>query len=350
MKNKDTFSIDGNIVGNGRCFIIAEIAQAHDGSLGTAHAYIDAVAQAGADAIKFQTHIAAEESTPDEPFRIQFSKQDANRYEYWKRMEFTKKQWTELHAHCKEVGITFLSSPFSEAAVDMLEDIGMPAWKIASGEVSNIPMLTRIAETNKPVLLSTGMSDITEIQNTLAFLKEFGISVLVFQTTTAYPCPPEQIGINNISILRELLEVPVGLSDHSGTIFSPLAASAIHIDMLEIHVTFSKQMFGPDVPASITIDELSEVVKGIRYIEQMINNPVDKNQMAEQLKPLRSLFAKSIVANKDLNTGHKLSQEDLAFKKPGTGLPPNEAPNILGKQLNKSIKADKPILLEDLVQ
>ncbi len=348
MQNNNGFSINNNKIGTGRCFIIAEIAQAHDGSLGTAHAYIDAVANAGADAIKFQTHIASEESTPDEPFRVQFSKQDASRYEYWKRMEFTQAQWEELHDHCTQLGITFLSSPFSEVAVDMLDKIGVPAWKIASGEVSNIPMLTKIAQTNKPVLLSTGMSDIAEIQNTVAFLKEFGVPVLVFQTTTAYPCPPEQIGINNISVLRELLEVPVGLSDHSGTIFSPLAASAIRIDMLEIHVTFSKQMFGPDVPASITIDELSQVVKGIRYIEQMINNPVNKDQMAEDLKPLRDLFAKSIVATKNLEPGHKLTEKDFAFKKPGTGLPPNEAPNILGKYLNKQIRIDKPILLEDL--
>ena len=349
MNTNKKFSIDNNIIGDGRCFIIAEIAQAHDGSLGAAHAYIDAVAEAGADAIKFQTHIASEESTPDEPFRIQFSKQDANRYEYWKRMEFTKEQWTELRSHCTEVGITFLSSPFSEAAVAMLEEIGMPAWKIASGEVNNIPMLTRIAETGKPVLLSTGMSDMSEIQQTLSFLKEFKIPVLVFQTTTAYPCPPEEIGINNIPLYRDLFDIPIGLSDHSGRIFAPLAASAIQIDMLEIHVTFSKQMFGPDVPASITLDELSQMVQGIRYIEKMVQNPVNKDQMAQQLKPIRDLFAKSIVANKDLNSGHKLSPEDIAFKKPGTGLPPNEATKILGKQLNKSIKADKHILLEDLV-
>mgnify|MGYP001168165792 CR=1 FL=1 len=349
MNNKNTFSIDGNVIGDGRCFIIAEIAQAHDGSLGTAHAYIDAVAAAGADAIKFQTHIASEESTPDEPFRVQFSKQDSNRYEYWKRMEFTEEQWEGLRDHCKDTGITFLSSPFSEAAVDLLENLNMPAWKIASGEVSNIPMLTKIAETSKPVLLSTGMSDLSEIQNILSFLQEYNIPVLVFQTTTAYPCPPEQIGINNIPVLRELFDIPVGLSDHSGTIYSPLAASALEIDMLEIHVTFSRQTFGPDVPASITIDELSEVVKGIRYIERMINNPVDKNQIAQELKPLRDLFAKSIVAKDNLNAGHLLTSEDLAFKKPGTGLPPSEAPHLLGKQLKNSIKADKPILLEDIV-
>ena len=349
MDTNKKFSIDNTIIGTGRCFIIAEIAQAHDGSLGTAHAYIDAVAKSGADAIKFQTHIAAEESTPDEPFRIHFSTQDATRYDYWKRMEFTQAQWRELSNHCKEAGITFLSSPFSEAAVDLLEGIDMPAWKIASGEISNMPMLSKIIRTNKPVLLSTGMSDIQEIEHTVLFLKEQHVPTLVFQTTTAYPCPPEKIGINNIPLYRDMFDIPVGLSDHSGTIYSPLAASALGIDMLEIHVTFSNQMFGPDVPASITVDELAEVVTGIRYIEKMTHNPVDKNAMAAELKPLRGLFAKSIVAKYNLPKGHTITRDDIGFKKPGNGLEPSELHRLLGQTTNKSIPCDKPILPSDIL-
>ena len=349
MDTNKKFSIDNTIIGTGRCFIIAEIAQAHDGSLGTAHAYIDAVAKSGADAIKFQTHIAAEESTPDEPFRIHFSTQDATRYDYWKRMEFTQAQWRELSNHCKEAGITFLSSPFSEAAVDLLEGIDMPAWKIASGEISNMPMLSKIIRTNKPVLLSTGMSDIQEIEHTVLFLQEQHVPTLVFQTTTAYPCPPEKIGINNIPLYRDMFDIPVGLSDHSGTIYSPLAASALGIDMLEIHVTFSNQMIGPDVPASITVDELAEVVTGIRYIEKMTHNPVDKNAMAAELKPLRGLFAKSIVAKYNLPKGHTITRDDIGFKKPGNGLEPSELHRLLGQTTNKSIPCDKPILLSDIL-
>ena len=349
MDTNKKFSIDNTIIGTGRCFIIAEIAQAHDGSLGTAHAYIDAVAKSGADAIKFQTHIAAEESTPDEPFRIHFSTQDATRYDYWKRMEFTQAQWRELSNHCKEAGITFLSSPFSEAAVDLLEGIDMPAWKIASGEISNMPMLSKIIRTNKPVLLSTGMSDIQEIEHTVLFLQEQHEPTLVFQTTTAYPCPPEKIGINNIPLYRDMFDIPVGLSDHSGTIYSPLAASALGIDMLEIHVTFSNQMFGPDVPASITVDELAEVVTGIRYIEKMTHNPVDKNAMAAELKPLRGLFAKSIVAKYNLPKGHTITRDDIGFKKPGNGLEPSELHRLLGQTTNKSIPCDKPILPSDIL-
>ena len=139
-----------------RCLIIAEVAQAHDGSLGAAHAYIDAAARAGADAVKFQTHIAAAESTPGEPWRVKFSLQDASRYEYWKRMEFTEEQWIGLKAHADQRGLKFISSPFSMEAVDLLERVGVAAWKVASGECTNAPLLRRIMTSGKPVLLVHG--------------------------------------------------------------------------------------------------------------------------------------------------------------------------------------------------
>src|SRR5215467_9214956 len=141
-----------------QCCIVAEVAQAHDGSLGTAHAFIDACARAGADAIKFQTHIAAAESSPGEPWRIKFSRQDASRYDYWKRMEFTEEQWAGLALHAKERGLIFLSSPFSSEAMDLLDRLGMEAWKVGSGEIGNTPLIQRMAKTGKPVLLSSVMS------------------------------------------------------------------------------------------------------------------------------------------------------------------------------------------------
>jgi N-acetylneuraminate synthase len=140
-----------------RCQIIGEVAQAHDGSLGAAHAYIDAIAQAGADAVKFQTHIASAESTPAEPWRVRFSYQDASRYDYWKRMEFTEEQWSGLKRHANEKGLLFLSSPFSLQAAKMLMRVGMPAWKVASGEVTNAPLFDFMIATGLPVMLSTGM-------------------------------------------------------------------------------------------------------------------------------------------------------------------------------------------------
>src|SRR5215467_15257875 len=146
-----------------QCCIVAEVAQAHDGSLGTAHAFIDACARAGADAIKFQTHIASAESTPGEPWRVKFSRQDASRYDYWKRMEFTAEQWRGLAEHANERGLIFLSSAFSFAAVELLERLGMSAWKVGAGEVTNLPLLERMARTGKPVLLSSGMSTWAEL-------------------------------------------------------------------------------------------------------------------------------------------------------------------------------------------
>src|SRR5262249_62163091 len=148
-----------------RCLIIGEVAQTHDGSLGAAHAYIDAVAHAGADAVKFQTHIASAESTPGEPWRVKFSRQDASRYDYWKRMEFTEEHWLGLSEHANEQGLFFLSSAFSAEAVELLERVGVPAWKVGSGEVSNLPLLAKMAQTGKPVILSSGLSDWDELDS-----------------------------------------------------------------------------------------------------------------------------------------------------------------------------------------
>ena len=282
------------------CLIIAEIAQAHDGSLGTAHAYIDAVAAAGAGAVKFQTHIAAAESTPAEPWRVKFSPQDATRYQYWERMQFTAEQWAGLKQHAVERGLEFLSSPFSVEAADLLERIGVRAWKLASGEFNNLPLLERILATRLPVLMSTGMSTLGEIDRLAARIREAGVALTVMQCTSAYPCGPADIGLNLIPFFRERYQCAVGLSDHSGTIYPGLAGAAIGLDALEVHVTFSRECFGPDVAASITTAELRELVKGIRYIETMRASPVVKDDMASRLDPMRRLFTRSIVARTEI--------------------------------------------------
>jgi N-acetylneuraminate synthase len=320
--------------------IIAEIAQAHDGSLGTAHAYIDAVADCGADAVKFQTHIAAAESTPDEPWRIKFSPQDATRYDYWKRMEFTEAQWVGLKRHADERGLLFLSSPFSFEAVDLLDRVGVAAWKIPSGETANTPMLDRMLATGLPVLLSTGMSPQSEIDDAVQHIRKSGVPLVIFQCTSAYPCLPEKVGLNLISSFRERYDCPVGLSDHSGTIYPGLAAVTLGIQMLEVHITFSREVFGPDVPSSVTTAELRQLVEGIRFIEKMMINPVDKEEMARDMKALRSMFTKSVVARKDLPAGTVLQLEHLSLKKPGTGIPAARLPEIIGRRLNQPVKAD----------
>jgi N,N'-diacetyllegionaminate synthase len=335
-------------LGTGRCFVIGEVALSHDGSLGLAHAFVDAIAAAGADAVKFQTHIATAESTPAEPFRVKFSRQDASRYDYWTRMEFTEDQWRGLEAHCRERNVLFVSSPFSIEAIDLLQRVGQPLWKIASGEVSNLPLLDRVVATGAPVLLSTGMSPLSETDAAVARVRARGNKVGVLQCTTAYPCPPERVGLNLVPEYRERYGCWVGLSDHSGTIYPGLAGAAIGMDVLEVHVALSREMFGPDVIASVTTSELRQLVEGIRFIERMRAHPLNKDASARDTDPLRRLFTRSIVARRALPRGTVLQQEDLALKKPGTGLPADRLPDLLGKTLARDVVEDQLLVAEDL--
>jgi N-acetylneuraminate synthase len=328
--------------------VIGEVALSHDGSLGLAHAFIDAIAAAGADAVKFQTHIAAAESTPAEPFRVKFSRQDATRYDYWTRMQFTEDQWRGLADHCRERNVLFISSPFSIEAIELLLRVGQPLWKIASGEVSNVPLLDRVVETGAPVLLSTGMSPLAETDAAVARVKARGRPVGVLQCTTAYPCPPERVGLNLIPMYRERYGCWVGLSDHSGTIYPALAGVATGLDILEVHVALSREMFGPDVVASVTTSELTQLVDGIRFIERMRGNPLDKDASAREVEPLRRLFTRSVVARRELPRGTVLEREHLAIKKPGTGIPPERLPELIGKRLARSVVADQMLAAEDI--
>lgn len=314
-------------------FLIAEIAQAHDGSLGIAHSYIDALAETGVDAVKFQTHIAEAESSLHEPFRVAFSYEDKSRFDYWKRMEFSSKQWGGLKRHCEEKGMEFISSPFSNSAVDLLESIGAKRYKIGSGEVSNFLLLEKVAKTGKPILLSSGMSSLKELDKAVEFLKPFGNELTLFQCTTAYPTLPEQWGLNVIPLLRQRYKLPVGFSDHSGDIFACMAAAALGVEVLEFHVVFDKRMFGPDAKASLTIDQVKMLVQGVRQIEQALNVPVDKADNSG-FEGLKQIFEKSLAVNKDLSKGHVLSFEDLEAKKPkGYGMPATEFKTVIGRKL-----------------
>lgn len=334
--------------GGGRCFVIAEVGLTHDGSVGLAHAFIDAIAETGADGVKFQTHIAAAESTPSEPFRINFSHQDRTRYDYWQRMEFSQAQWQGLLEHAEEKGLVFLSSPFSIEAVELLDSIGMKVWKIPSGEVGNTSMLDRVAATGLPVILSSGMSPMSELDVAVKRIRSTDAPVAVLQCTTAYPCPPEKIGINLLDEFRERYQCPVGLSDHSGTIFAGLAASALGADILELHVTLSRDMFGPDVGASVTVGELRQLVAGIRFVERMRANPVDKDVAAQELTSLRNLFTKSVVVRTALEAGTVLGDEHLLGKKPGTGISATRLNEFIGRRLRRSVAADTLLAESDL--
>lgn len=320
--------------------LIGEVGQAHDGSLGLAHQFIDAVADAGADAVKFQTHIAAAESTPSEPWRVRFSPQDETRYDYWRRMEFTESQWLGLREHADERGLLFLSTPFSLEAVELLDRVGVSMWKIASGEVTNLELLAALPGT-APVLLSSGMSRFDELDAAVEVCRAGGHQVAVLQCTSAYPTTPEQVGLNLLAEYRDRWDCPVGLSDHSGTMFPALAATTLGAQVIELHVTLSRRMFGPDVPASLTVEELTAVRQGMHDIARMLANPIDKDAAAGDMGTMRRLFTRSLVLRTDLPAGHVLAREDLVSKKPGSGIPPAEIDTVLGRTLAVAVAADE---------
>jgi N-acetylneuraminate synthase len=328
--------------------VIGEVAQAHDGSLGLAHAFIDAIAAAGADAVKFQTHVASAESTPSEPWRVRFSLQDATRYDYWRRMEFSEEQWGGLRQHADERALHFLSSPFSLEAADLLSRVGVAAWKVASGELTNSSLLDRLAGDQILVLLSTGMSSWEDVDRAVARVRAAEAPIAVLQCTTAYPCPPGRVGLNLLAEFRQRYGCPVGLSDHSGTIFPGLAAVALGCQVLEVHVTLSREMFGPDVAASVTVSELRQLVEGIRFIEAMRRSPVAKDVLAKELAPMRALFTRSLVARRALAAGHILAPADLVAKKPGTGIPPERLKEVVGRRLRRPLVLDQLLHHDDL--
>ena len=319
-------------------YIIAEIGQAHEGSLGILHSYIDAVASTGVNAIKFQLHIAEAESSSYEPFRVKFSYEDKTRYDYWKRMEFTLEQWKEIKTHCDEVGLDFICSPFSNLAVDWLEEIGVKYYKIGSGEVNNLLLLEKIAQTKKPVIISSGMSSFSELDKTVAFLKERNVDFSILQCTTSYPTQPEQFGFNVIQELKAKYQVKVGFSDHSAKIATNIAAVALGAEILEFHVVFDRQLFGPDTKSSLIINEVSQLVEDANATYKAIQNPINKNNN-EQFSELKSIFEKSLAINKDLPKGHSIAFEDLEAKKPkGYGIDALKFQDIIGMKLTSDMK------------
>jgi N,N'-diacetyllegionaminate synthase len=319
-------------------YYIAEIGQAHEGSLGILHSYIDALAITGVHAVKFQMHIAAAESSEHEPFRVKFSYEDVTRFDYWKRMEFTLDQWKEIKQHCDAVGLDFICSPFSNLAVDLLEEIGVTSYKIGSGEVTNLLLLEKIAQTGKPLILSSGMSSLTELDATVAFLRAKKVPFSILQCTTSYPTQPEQFGFNVIQELKERYQVTVGFSDHSAKVSTNIAAVALGAEIIEFHVVFDRRMFGPDAKSSLIIDEISQLVEGCNTVYKAKQHPVNKNDNSN-FTALKTIFEKSLAINKELRKGHVLTFEDLEAKKPkGFGIDAAKFQEVIGRKLSENLK------------
>ena len=345
--------IGKRLIGPGKKpFIIAEIAQTHEGSFGQALAFIDIAADCGADAVKFQTHIAEEESTPQEPWRIKFSHQDYSRFDYWKRMSFEKDLWQKLKDYAEQKKLVFLSSPFSKLAVNWLDDIGIEAWKVASGEVYNEDLLNAIELTSKPIILSSGLSNLSKSKSLIKKFEDKNIEVALLHCTTIYPTPAEEIGLNIFEDMKDNLpnHLPIGLSDHSGKIAPSIIATYLGASIIEVHLTMHKKMFGPDVSSSLDPQNFSELVKAVHFAFKMSQSKVIKSNQLDNLKVIKDIFGRSLVFDGNLSAGHIIKKKDIGYKKPGGGLSYKNLELFLGKVLLKNVFKNDKLKPTDIVK
>ena len=323
--------------------VIAEAGMNHDGSLGNAIRMAQVAADCGADAVKFQLHEAAAETTRDAPSPPYFEHE--TRWEYFQRTAFSDEQWATLKRACEVAGIEFLCSAFSLEAVERLERLGVERYKIGSGEVTNLELIRRVAATGKPVLLTSGMSSWAELD---AAVEAAGENVTVLQCTSEYPTPPEQVGLNVLAELRERYAKPVGFSDHSLGTYAAFAAVALGAVVVEKHFTLSNKLYGPDAAMALEPDELEDLVEGIRAIEAMLAHPVDKDALGGGLREMKRVFEKSVVTVENIPAGATIERGMLAAKKPGTGIPAARLDEIVGRRAKVALAADT-VLTEDVL-
>ena len=328
-----------------KVFVIAEIGMSHNGSVGQAKAFIDAAAETGIDAVKFQTHIAEAETLKDAPTPPYFT--DEPRYEYFKRTAFNIEQHIILKNHAESKGLEFISSPFSLEAVELLENVGVTTYKIPSGEVTNLPLLERVAKTGKQILLSSGMSSYSELDEAVNVVLRYNKNLVILQCTSKYPCPFKDVGLNLLGEFKKRYKLPVGLSDHTLGIYAPLAAVVLGATVIEKHFTISKKLYGPDAKYSLEPHEFKLLVEGIRAIEVMLANPVDKDNI-NKFKEMKNTFQKSIVSLVAMPKGIEITREMITTKKPGGGLHPRYFDEIIGKKVKREIKKDSLIFEEDI--
>jgi sialic acid synthase SpsE len=324
-----------------KTYIIAEIGNTHEGSVGLAKQFIKAAADCGVDAVKFQTHIFEAESLPSAPNPSYFK--DETRKEYFERTAFTIEQYKVLKDYAEnECKVDFFSSPFSLEAVDFLMEVGVSTFKIPSGEVSNIPLLEHVAKTGKKVILSSGMSSRDELDRAVAVFKDKE-KLTILQCTSEYPCKPENAGLNVMLEIKERYQCKVGFSDHTLGIGVPLTAVVLGATLIEKHFTLSKLMYGSDAKNSTEPEEFKHMVDNIRAAELAITSKIDKNEIVKKLGEMKFVFEKSIVSARELKEGHVISEEDLAYKKPGDGIPARAYKEIIGKTVKTTIQANEKI-------
>ncbi len=330
-----------------KTIIILEIAQVHDGSLGQALSYIDIAKELGADGVKFQLHIAKEESTIDEKFRINFSIQDKNRFDYWERTEFSLDQWKILRDKAKKNNLLFILSVFSEKALNYANLLDVDAYKIGSGEFDSNNILKKFNSIkDKPILLSTGMSNNNEIKKAIKHIGKNQYFVLM-HCTSMYPTPLKKVGLNNIEYLKNKFSCNIGYSDHTGDIYAPIISITKKVKVLEIHITFHKKFFGPDVSSSLDIHQIESLINFNNSFFEIENSHVTKNTISKDLIKTRSKFSKSLSLVSNKKKGTILKKSHFTFKKPGTGIKEFEIKKFIGKKLKKNVPSNRLLKVSD---
>jgi len=327
--------------------IIAEAGINHNGSLKTAHKLIDAAVDAGADVVKFQT-FSAEAVVSKGAAKAAYQKETTDagesQYEMIRKLELDKEAHIELIAYCEQKGIEFLSSPFDHKSIDLLGELGLKRFKIPSGEITNLPYLRHIGSLGKPIILSTGMATLKEIEAALVILEKVDThreQITVLHCNTEYPTPMEDVNLNAMLTIRDKLGVRVGYSDHTLGIEIPIAAVAMGATVIEKHFTLDRKLPGPDHRASLEPTELKAMVKAIRNIEKAMGDGVKRPSPSE--KKNIPIARKSIVAKRPIKKSDSFTEENLTVKRPGTGISPMEWDNIIGQVSKNFFESDSII-------
>jgi N-acetylneuraminate synthase/N,N'-diacetyllegionaminate synthase len=334
--------IKNKIIGAGYpSFIIAEAGVNHNGSLKLAKELIDATKGAGADAVKFQT-FKTEDLVTKSAEKASYQKETTvknSQYEMIKKLELSEDNFRELAQYADKRGILFLSSPFDFESVDLLDEIGVPAFKLGSGEITNFPLLERVASKGKPVILSTGMATMGEIREAVKLFEDNENDLILMHCVTSYPANVEDINLKVIETLRSTFKLPVGFSDHTLRIEMPIAAVAMGSCVVEKHFTLDKNLDGPDHKASLEPIEFKKMVFAIRNVEKGMGNGI--KELTREEKEIKKVARKSVVAKVSIPQKTIISREMLAIKRPGTGIEPKYIKSLIGKTTTAEIKKDE---------
>jgi len=327
------------------CFIIAEAGVNHNGRLDLAEKLVDVARKAGADAIKFQTFksggVVSEKAEIADYQKKNMGKKEAQ-LKILKKLELDYKDFTKLKKYCDKKGIIFLSTPHSPDAIDFLEPL-VPAYKIGSGDLTNLPFLKKIAGKKKPIILSTGMSNLQEVKEAVRAIKGCGNKkIILLHCTTNYPCPIEEVNLRAIQTLKQEFNLPVGYSDHTLGVTVPIMAVIMGAQVLEKHFTLDKNLPGPDHKASLDPRELRELIKEVREVNKLLGSGEKKPTQGE--KRIMKSLRKSIVASEDIPKGSVIKRGMVVIKRPATGIQPKELTTLLGKRVKETIKKDEPII------